>query len=923
MKYLLSALLFLQFLPVLVRGQFNHVPNGSFEYYTNCPSFQGPQIDSCIGWQRYNAGSPDYFNACATYPNRSVPTNNLSYQYADDGNAYAGGIFSINFQNGVAEYITRAISPLSIGSTYEVSISVNLVNNAGYTHNGLGLFLYKNGPVSDAGYGSITQIPQIDYSFYSPITDTQNWTRLTQLYTADSTYDHIVIGAFVNVRNYQGMTLSGNGTTYFFFDSVVIKWVGKSDIYFSDSLLCAGDTIRAPYRVNDITYFSTNNTFTLQLSDSNGSFLNPTIIGTKMSRTSDTLVGVIPKNLKNGAGYRIRMIANNNVDTSEDNGFNIKISNPDSSSINIVTNSPICEGSTLNLSASTNVTPTTYSWTGPSGFSSILQNPVINGALPANSGDYYATLKFYGCEVKDTLSVTVKPLPAKPVANNNSPLCAGDSLHLSSLSSTSGVSYSWAGPGSFASSAQDTSVGNSTTAMSGDYIVTADLNGCNRKDTTTVLVKPLPAAVTLSNNTPICAGDTLQLSSTASTTGSTYSWSGPGSFTATTQNTNRVNITAGMTGWYKMLTGLNGCNYADSTYATIHPIPAVPNISYTNPLCVGETLNLGTATVSGASYSWAGPGNFSSSAQNPARSNMQFGDTGTYKLTTTVNGCTSDTVAATVNINPLPFVVIFANPADSICHGDRVNFTALPNNHGGTPMYQWYVNGQTSGTGSVFSTTTLNDQDIVRCDMTENTKCSVPYTDPSNDITMNVLPWLAPSVSISANPNRPLKENEYVTFTAAASNGGNNPQYQWKRNGQDIVGATGSVWSANALNDNDSISVELVSSYKCPQPAGAQSNGIIVKVLASVGSLGDKSALTLYPNPNNGRFIIETSPGLSEGEVTIYLVNALGQVVYETRITAGNGRLFKEIILPETTPGVYMLRAKYRDRTSLLKVIIY
>src|SRR5690606_16354142 len=195
-----------------------------------------------------------------------------------------------------------------------------------------------------------------------------------------------------------------------------------------------------------------------------------------------------------------------------------------------------------------------------------------------------------------------------------------------------------------------------------------------------------------------------------------------------------------MTGWYKMLVGLNGCSYTDSTYATIHAIPAVPNISYTNPLCVGETLNLGTVAVSGASYSWAGPGSFSSSSQNATRSNMQFGDTGSYQLAVTVNGCTSDTATATIHINPLPFVVIFSTPGDSICQGNPVNFTALPNNHGGTPTYHWYVNGQATGMGTVFSTTTLNHQDVVRVDMTENTKCSSPYTDQSNDITMNVLP---------------------------------------------------------------------------------------------------------------------------------------------------------------------------------------
>jgi hypothetical protein len=590
-------------------------------------------------------------------------------------------------------------------------------------------------------------------------------------------------------------------------------------------------------------------------------------------------------------------------------------------------NNPICLESVLQFNATSIFSGVAFTWTGPSGFNSTSPTPFVNNSTMGQGGNYIVTASLNGCMISDTLSVTVKPLPAKPVAGNNSPLCAGDSLHLNSSSSTSGVSYSWAGPNSFSSSVQDTSIANSTTAMSGNYVVTADLNGCSRKDTTTVLVKPMPAAVTVTNNGPLCAGGTLQLSSTGSTTGSAYNWTGPGSFSASTQNTNRVNTTAGMTGWYKMLVGLNGCTYADSTYATIHPIPAMPNINYSNPLCIGETLNLGTATVSGASYSWTGPGSFSSASQNPARGNIQFGDTGSYKLAVTVNGCTSDTAAATVHINPLPFVVIFANPADSICVGDRVNFTALPNNQGGTPAYQWYVNGQATGTGTIFSTTALNHQDVVRVDMTESTKCSIPYTDPSNDITMNVLPWLAPTVSITVNPNRPLKENEYATFTATATNAGNNPQYQWKRNGQDIVGATGSVWSANTLNDNDIITVTIVSDYKCPQPANATSNSITVKVLTGVTGIDDISGLVLHPNPNNGKFVLEGETPLrlspkGREVLNLEVINAMGQVVHRQEIYIDNVKLYQEINMQQVPVGLYMLRlsgggAIYTSRFSV------
>src|SRR5690606_10177 len=136
------------------------------------------------------------------------------------------------------------------------------------------------------------------------------------------------------------------------------------------------------------------------------------------------------------------------------------------------------------------------------------------------------------------------------------------------------------------------------------------------------------------------------------------------------------------------------------------------------------------------------------------------------------------------------------------------------------------------GSGKSFKPGILSHQDVILCEMTEFTKCSVPYKDMSNDIDMTVLPWLAPAVSITANPNRPLNVDEYVSFTAAPTNAGILPRYQWKCNGQNIQGATSNVWSANTLNDYDEICVEIISSYKCPQPTTAKSNCIIVNVLS-------------------------------------------------------------------------------------------
>lgn len=668
-----------------------------------------------------------------------------------------------------------------------------------------------------------------------------------------------------------------------------------------NSPICAGDTLRLFGAANGIgnTYsWSGPNSFTSNLQ-------NPILPNSVASMSGDYVV-----------------YANNGNCASRDT-ISVLIK-PRPANFNASSNSPVCTGATINFTASSTSTGVTYAWSGPNGFNSTNATPFINGSSFVHNGDYYITGTLNGCALSDTLPVVVKPLPIKPVANSNTPLCAGEGLQLTVGSST-GSSFGWTGPASFTSSIQNPTISNTTTAMSGDYIVTIDSNGCINKDTTAVLVKPMPTAVTTSSNSPVCAGSTLQLSSTASTTGVSYTWTGPGSYTASTQNTSIVNSIPTATGWYKMSVDLNGCSIIDSTYATVNAIPATPSISFNSQLCVGETLNLNASSVNGATYSWTGANNFTSSVQNPTKSNMQFGDTGTYKVTASANGCTSPADSVKVNLNANPFVVILANPADSICQGDPVVFTALPNNHGGTPSYQWKVNTQSVGTGIVFNTTTLNDGDVILCEMTENTKCSVPYKDESNDVQMTVLPWLAPSVTITASPNHPLDEYEYITFTAVVTNAGKNPTYQWKRNGNDIVGATGSIWSANTLNDNDSVSVEIISSYKCPQPTTAVSNWIRVRT-TGVEDIDGFGALVLYPNPNRGKFVIKASPDLSRGEMTncvVEVINTLGQVVHSEQVATANGLLYHEIDMGNVAGGVYMLRVKGSDgRVGVLRFMV-
>ena len=62
------------------------------------------------------------------------------------------------------------------------------------------------------------------------------------------------------------------------------------------------------------------------------------------------------------------------------------------------------------------------------------------------------------------------------------------------------------------------------------------------------------------------------------------------------------------------------------------------------PVCAGSLLTLTATTVSGATYSWTGPGGFSSSLQNPSLT-YTAANAGTYTLQVTVPGCATPAVA--------------------------------------------------------------------------------------------------------------------------------------------------------------------------------------------------------------------------------------------------------------------------------------
>ncbi len=302
-------------------------------------------------------------------------------------------------------------------------------------------------------------------------------------------------------------------------------------------------------------------------------------------------------------------------------------------------NGPVCAGLTLNLTA---ISPTavSFSWTGPNGFTSSIQNPTIPNATPAASGLYSVTVTdTNGCTASATTIATVGTGPTV-TAGNNGPICAGATLRLTATSPT-GTSFSWTGPNGFSSTLQNPAISNVTAAAGGLYTVTtSDTNGCIGSATTLVTVGVGPS-VTAGNDGPLCAGATLHLSASGPTAAS-FSWTGPNGFTSPLQNPAISNVAASASGVYTVtVVDTNGCLASATTVAVVNPRPAVAAAN-NGPLCSGATLNLTATSPTAVSFSWTGPNGFTSTLQNPIISNVTAAASGAYVVTIAdANGCTA------------------------------------------------------------------------------------------------------------------------------------------------------------------------------------------------------------------------------------------------------------------------------------------
>ncbi|MCU0468548.1 MAG: hypothetical protein MUF58_08095 [Arcicella sp.] len=345
------------------------------------------------------------------------------------------------------------------------------------------------------------------------------------------------------------------------------------------------------------------------------------------------------------------------------------------------TNATVCAGktATIGITPANGTTPYTYSWTGPSGFTSTSQNPTIANVTASQAGVYTVTaIDANGCTGTSTASVTVNPLPT-PTISANSTVCVGANV---SLTASGGNKYIWSGPNSFSSTLQTPTINNVSTSASGTYIVNVEgANGCTVGAQTILTVQPNPTPTV--NSPTICSGESATLT-VSNCTGGTVTWSNglPSGTTATVSPTTTTTYTATCT--------VGTCTGTAISTVTVNPRPT-PTVN-SPTICSGENATLTVSNCTGGTVTW------SNGLPSGTTATVSPTTTTTYTATCTVGTCTG-TVTSTVTVNPRPTPTV-NSPA--ICSGESATLT-VSNCTGGTVTWS---NGLPSGVTATVSPTT-------------------------------------------------------------------------------------------------------------------------------------------------------------------------------------------------------------------------
>ncbi len=487
----------------------------------------------------------------------------------------------------------------------------------------------------------------------------------------------------------------------------------------------------------------------------------------------------------------------------------------------------ICTGGTINLpNSSTNGVNGTWS-------------PAINNLATTT---YTFTPAVGVCANTATLSVTVNPYPT--ISATNDTICTGANGTITTQINLVGGTYTWLNNSN--TQANLTASPNNTT----NYTVIYNLAGCTDTATAQIVVNPVP--VVQVQNATICEGQTGLLIASANLPNGQFNW-------ANGSNNDTISLSPLSTVTQNVTYTLNGCTSLPVIATlTVNPVPTITMNNQT--ICAGDPVTMQAVANPAGIYYW-GPNAVQGISSNTF---LPIQDS-TLQVFNVLNGCSSDTIQASVTVTPLPISTFSANILQG-CVPLSVDFVADVANNA---SYSWQtsnqltasgananLNFQTAGNFTVTLTTTLNG-----CSST---------TTINNMIAVDNYPIASfePSSQVFTEPNQSIS---FWNSSVGASS------YTWEFGDGGSSNEVGPTHIFNSDEEGSTIVLYAFSNLGCADTASFYIGfdpGLIYYIPNSFTPDGDQFNQTFRP--------IFTS-GIDPYNYQMLIYNRWGEVIFETQ----------------------------------------
>jgi len=544
----------------------------------------------------------------------------------------------------------------------------------------------------------------------------------------------------------------------------------------------------------------------------------------------------------------------------------------------------------------------------------------------------YATAA--GCTAPSPVSlpVTVNATP-QPTITGSASMCAGTSGFV--YTTQTGMSnYTWYVSSGGTITAGGTSTSSTVTVTwntAGAQHVSVNYtnaSGCQAvlPVVLNVTVNALPTP-TITGSSTLCSGVSGTYTTESGKTNYTWTVSTGGTIVTgggTTSATITVKWTTTGSQWVRVnYTNSTGCRAATYTQfnITVNSLPA-PTITGQKTLCQGSTGIVYTTQSGMAGYTWTiSTGGTITAGSGTNAITVSWTGYGAQWVSVNYSntaGCTAVTaVQYTVTVNQAPVPSI--NGIFSLC----TNTTVTYNTEAGMTNYVWTVSSGgtiTSGVGTRQVNVLWNTAGANTISVIYNPTNGCQVVAPTvKAVTVYALP--TPTITGPISPC--VGAYEYYSTETGMTN------YSW------LLGGSGGIIYSGfnshqievqwTLSGAQTVSVNYTAPGGCraPSPTVLNVNAINCPDTMTTGidTNHTYASFTVYPNPNNGRFIALIQCECS-GNCTLDVFNMMGVKVFELTNLIMQSKMEVPIDLQDLPNGIYMVSFRNSDQWMIRKIVI-